>query len=208
MKILFGLIIILITTAGQLISSELKTNRDIIDSLTIDVISTYQARLTTGGGDSLLIGIEKLDREAGNYLKVLIGNFFSKNSFRVFRNYNQVSSFQGLIIEIADFKVEVKYSKPFEKSFFGKDFVRRQINFKIKGQIYTGNNQQVEQAIEKETMVEDEIPYASISEVDESPYEFTRGEREEFSFWEKMYEPVITVASVAVIVYLFFTQRS
>ncbi len=176
--------------------------------LTFDVFSAYQDHLVHNGKDSILIQVEKLDREEGNYLRVFIGNLFSQKSFRVFRNYNEVSSFQGLIVEIDKFNIGVKYSKPFEKSFLGRNFVHRQIHFHIKGQIYDGSGQRVEQAIESNYLVEDDIPYDDISEADESSYGFTIGKREEFSFWEKIYEPVITIGAVAIIVYLFFTQRN
>ncbi len=208
MKILFSLILLVITTTGREMSSELKTNRDIIDSLTVDVISNYQDRMSDGSADSLLIDVGKLNQDAGNYLRVLIGNLFTEKSFIVFRNYNDVSSFQGLIVDIDYFDIGVEYSKPFVKTFLGMDYVHRRIHLKLKGQIYKGSRQKVEQAIDKEVTFKDEIPYDSVSQVEESPYGFTKGKREDFSFWEKIYEPAIAIASVAIIVYLFFAQRS
>jgi len=208
MKIPYSLLYILIPIATQALSSDIQTNREIVDSLTYDAISTHQSQMTGNGSDSLLIRVENLDPDEGNYLRVFFGNYFSQKSFRVYRNYNEISSFQGLIVEIDNFKISIKYSKPFEKSFLGMNFVHRQVHYQMNGQIYSGDGQIVEQAIKSSVLIEDEIPYGSITEVDESPYGFTIGKREDYSFWEKIYEPVITIGSVAIIVYLFFSQRS
>ena len=208
MKILFSLILLVTIASGQEMSSELKTNRDIIDSLTVDVFSNYQFRVSDGSSDSLILNVGRLEQDKESYLRVLIGNLFSENSFRVFRNYNELSSFQGLIVEIDKFDIGVTYSKPFEKSFLGVDYVHRQIQFNLKGQVYRGRTHEVERALNKDITIKDEILYASISQADESPFGFTKGKRKDFSFWEKISEPTIVIVSVAIIVYLFFAQRS
>jgi hypothetical protein len=208
MKLLLNSVLISFLSIIQVQSSEIRTNIEIVDSLTNQVLQKYRNNSEIGSPDTLLIIVNNLDRDARNYLQILIGNHYSKKSFKVFRNYNEVSSFEGVIVEIDNFDVDINYSKPYDSSFFGKSYVRRQIHYKIRGQFYKSRDKQVEQALDKETLVEDEIPYERIADVEESPYKFTQGKRADFTFWEKVSEPVVTVAAVAIIVYLFFTQRT
>jgi hypothetical protein len=158
--------------------------------------------------DSLAIDVSELEWEKSNYLKVLIGNLATKKSFKVFRNYNQTSSFQGLVLTITQFTTYVEYSKPFEKTFFGENFVSRRIETELRGQFYSARSDEIIKAIDKKTKYSDEIPYGIIADIENSGYSFSKGIREDYSFWEKIYEPVLVVASVGVVVYLFFTQRT
>ena len=62
--------------------------------------------------------------------------------------------------------------------------------------------------IDKDIKYTDEIPYGIIAEIEDPNYTFSQGKREDYTFWEKIYEPVLVIASVGVVVYLFFTQRT
>lgn len=54
-----------------------------------------------------------------------------------------------------------------------------------------------------------ELLYADkFTELEKSPYSFTKGTTTELSLWQEVLEPVMVVTSVAVIVYLFYTVRS
>ncbi len=192
---------------GKSYSREIS-NISVIDSL---VVSSIQEEFETIHGedaDSLAIDVSELEWERSNYLKILVGNLATEKSFKVFRNYNPTSSFQGLALTINQFKISIKYSKPFEKSFFGKNFTTRRIETELRGQFYLARTEEVKKAINKKAQYTDEIPYRSIADIENSNYHFARGKREDYSFWEKIYEPALVIASVAVVVYLFFTQRT
>ncbi|TFG95628.1 MAG: hypothetical protein E4H13_13145 [Calditrichales bacterium] len=109
---------------------------------------------------------------------------------------------------ISVFNPEIKYSEPFEKTFFGRNFVKRQITVEVSGQIYSPLTSVVSQTINKSPRVVDEIAQGSIEDLERSAYRFTQGIKAGYSFWEKFYEPALAVTSVALIVYLFFTQRT
>jgi len=183
-------------------------NISIIDSLVVfSIIGQFDA-IRSEDTDSLAIDVSELESEKSNYLKILIGNLAAEKSFTVFRNYNPTSSFQGLVLTINQFTTKIEYSKPFEKSFLGKNYVNRRIETDLRGQFYSARTKEVKKVIDKKLRYEDNLLYSQISDVENSNYGFSKGNREDYTFWEKIYEPVLVIASVAIVVYLFFTQRT
>ena len=188
-------------------AEELK-NLDIVDSLVVSGIQKNIDAFDYNQNDSLAIDLSELDREKKNYLTILIGNLANENSFKVFRNYNPTSSFQGLVLTINQFSTSIEYSKPYEKAFLGKNFITREIKVGLRGQFYYAHTDEIVKSVEQESLYTDEIYYSLISEIEDPNYDFSRGKREDYSFWEKIYEPVLVIASVGIVVYLFFTQRT
>lgn len=209
MKKSFSIIflIFLVLLCRKNVAAEIN-NIDIIDSLVVSSIEVQFETIQIDGVDSLAIDVSGLEWEKSNYLKILIGNLASEKSFKVFRNYNPTSSFQGLVLTISQFAASIEYSKPFEKSFLGKNYVTRRIETEVTGQFYLASTEEVIKVINKKTLYADEIPYGIVTEIENVNYGFSKGKREDYSFWEKIYEPVLVIASVGVVVYLFFTQRT
>jgi hypothetical protein len=199
--------IFLLVLHGENYSGEIY-NISVIDSLVITNIIANIDALESENSDTLAIDVSELDWEKSNYLKILIGNLAAENSFKVFRNYNSSSSFQGLVLTINQFTSKIEYSKPYDKAFLGKSFVSRKFEIELKGQIYSAHTDEVINAIDKDIKYTDEIPYGIIAEIEDANYSFSQGKREDYTFWEKIYEPVLVIASVGVVVYLFFTQRT
>jgi hypothetical protein len=192
---------------GKIYAVELN-NIDAIDSMVVISITDQFESLRNENNDSIAFDVSNLDLEKRNYLKILIGNLAIEKSFKVFRNYNPTSSFQGLVLTISQFTTSIEYSKPFEKSFLGKNYVNRRIETDLRGQFYSARTNEVKKIIDKKSQYNDDIPYSLISDVEYSNYKFSKGNREDYSFWDKIYEPVLVIASVATVVYLFFTQRT
>jgi hypothetical protein len=184
------------------------SNIDVIDSLVVSTITEHFESIQTDGMDSLAIDVSGLEWEKSNYLKILIGNLATSKFFKVFRNYNPTSSFQGLVLTISQFTTSIEYSIPFEKSFLGKNFVTRRIETEITGQFYSARIEEVKKVIDTRTHYTDDIPYEMVAEIENVNYGFSKGKRVDYSFWEKIYEPVLVIVSVGVVVYLFFTQRT
>jgi hypothetical protein len=210
MRTVFSCLFIVLLSITQDTGSavNLPSNRAIIDSLTIEIFTANMRGVNLKSNDSVAIDVNGLHRESADYLRILLGNVLAGNSFIIFRNYNQASSFQGLIIEVDEFNTKVFYSKPFEKSFFGKNYVLRRIEIEVNGQMFWLHSQRVEKAIRDKISFKDEILYSAIDQVEDSAYHFTHGQLEDFSFWDKIFEPALALASVGILVYLFFSQRS
>jgi len=203
MKIIFLLILYLITGFAREDQQELKTNLQIADSLTFLVLLDRLPEIQAKNIDSIAIDVSRLAPEKQNYLRILLGNWFFSHSFQVFRNYHQGMSFQGTVFEITKYELNINYSKPYEKKFLESDFVKREISFEMNGQFFAAAEQRLEITVNTKKVFSDEIPYMEIP-----GYSFARGKREDYSFWDKVYEPVLTLTSVAILVYLFFSQRS
>ena len=208
MKIVLGIILFFGAVFEGSIPSEGIPNRSIIDSLMISVIAEGLEDYQSEVADSLAIDVSSLDTDIKSYLKILVGNIATEKSFKVFRNYIPGSSFEGLVLTINLCEANVIYSKPYEKSFLDENFVQRKIHINIKGQLYSIRSDRILKAIEKKLEYTDEIPYKIIAQLENSSYSFCKGIREGYSIWDKLYEPALAIASVAIIVYLFFTQRT
>jgi len=204
---LFIVLVYLVVMRGGSIAGEIN-NIEIIDSLVISSITEQIEVLQNEGVDSIAIDVSGPGWEKSNYLIILIGNLATKKSFKVFRNYNATSSFQGLVLTINQFSTSIEYSKPFEKSFLGKNYVTRRIETEVRGQFYLARTKEVKNFIDKKVNYTDDIPYGIIADVENINYGFSKGKREDYSFWDKIYEPILVIASVGVVVYLFFTQRT
>ena len=200
-------VIFFVVLSGKNYAQEIS-NIGRIDSLITSVLQGHFDELRSEGYDSLVIDVAKLDWEKGNYLKILIGNQAAKNSFKVFRNYNESSSFQGLVLTIDQFSIKIEYSRPYNKAFLGRNYIERRFDINLNGQFYFIRNDEVLRPIDIVSKFSDELLYGSIEDVEDSNYSFSKGRREDYTFWEKIYEPVLVIASVGVVVYLFFTQRT
>ena len=98
--------IFLVGSYGNGLAEE-KTNIGIIDSLVILSVKGAFESIEGIGTDSLAIDVSEVEREKGNYLKILVGNLAIEKSFKVFRNYNRTSSFQGLVFTINQLDIKI-----------------------------------------------------------------------------------------------------
>ncbi len=200
-------VIFFVILSGKNYAQEIS-NIGRIDSLITSAMQGHFDELSYEEYDSLVIDVANLSWENGNYLKILLGNQAAKNSFKVFRNYNSSSSFQGLVLTIDQFSIKIEYSRPYNKAFLGRNYVERRFDIHLKGQFYFLRNDEVLRPINIVSKFSDELLYGNIEDVESSNYNFSKGKREDYTFWEKIYEPVLVIASVGVVVYLFFTQRT
>lgn len=182
-------------------------NDSIVDSMLVSVLNQKIFELKGRETDTLGIKIGDFEPEVKHYLKILIGNLAVKNSFYVYRNYNTSSSFHGILIDLDLFDIGIFYSKPYSKSFLGRNYINRKVNINVRGQIYSAKSEFVYYSIEEKLQYEDEVLYRNIEKLETSGYNFMNGKRTDFSFWDKIFEPALAVTSVALIVYLFFSQR-
>jgi hypothetical protein len=208
MKFLLCTYFAFLALAGDEKIDQVQTNETVIDSLIVAVVSEKIKEISRENKDSLAIDASALDIELAHYLQIVIGNLAAEKSFIVMRNYNQTSSFQGLILVIKSFKTKVSYSKSNISSYLGGKRLQRTIMIEIKGQIYQVPSDIVLSSIDTAVTYEDGIDYDSIDEMEKSNYHFTKGEQGYYSFWDRIFEPALVITSIAALVYLFFTQRT
>jgi hypothetical protein len=185
-----------------------QTNLAVIDSLTQTIVEENLSGVEFSTGDTVALQIELEDRQKVIYCQQLISQILEKKSLTVFRNYNQLSSFHGMVIEISRYNATVLYSEPRTDGFLGENHANRTIQVHLIGQLFEAGDSRVRRSIENEKLFQDEIVYGQIEELEASEYGFTRGRRQGYSGWETYVEPFLVVSSVVVVVLLFFTQRN
>jgi hypothetical protein len=183
-----------------------ESNMHLIDSLLIEYLTTELAGLGTNG-DSIAIYSDLIDADSENYLRFRLADLLHRKSFRVFRNYNQVPAFQGVVIDIQEFEPIVEYSVPFNQTPLSEAQERREITLIIAGQIYKASDGMILKSLDNEVSFADTVFVSNLQSREVSPYRFTKGKRIKYSSWEIYFEPLLIISTAGVIVYLFFSQR-
>ncbi len=202
-----NLIIFILLIFSRLYAGD-QPNIAIIDSLAEDIIKEILSGVQLSNEDTVALQIELENLQEVRYCQQLVSEILKQNSLTVFRNYNQLSSFYGLVIEISRFEVTVLYTEPDGDGLLGEDYTNRIIQVYLSGQIYNPHSGRIYNSISDERLYQDEIVYSLIGDMDVSEYGFSRGKRQGYSWWELYMEPFLVVSSVAVVVLLFFTQRN
>jgi hypothetical protein len=185
-----------------------QSNIVVIDSLSGEIIRENLQNASLAAGDTVALQIDLEDSREAVYWRNLLGDILAEKSLTVFRNYNQLASFHGWVIEIARFRVTIVYSDPYSNGLFGEEFTGRTVQVFLRGQLYDAQSGRIYASIDTAGVFSDEIGYGSVAEKEISDYGFTHGSRQGYSLWEVYLEPILVVSSVAVVVLLFFTQRN
>jgi hypothetical protein len=198
----FFVFLILLSSASEATESNLF----VIDSL----LTQYVKRELVGigaQGDSIAIKCDLIDTDSEKYLRFRLADLLHRNSFRVFRNYNQVTAFQGVVIDIREFEAIVEYSVPFNQTPISEAQERREITLIITGQMYKASDGMILESFDDEASFADTVFVSSLQSREASPYMFTRGKWIKTSSWDRYFEPLLIISTAGVIVYLFFSQR-
>jgi hypothetical protein len=207
-SILGRVLAFMLTAYGGAVPAQELRNIDIIDSMLYHVLGELDTSLASIPGDTLYLII---DGEAGryeNYLGMRIGNFFKERRHVVLRNYDLLSAFDGIRMVTNRFGCTVEYSKPFARSFLGRRYVQRSIHLTMEGQVLEGQERSVRFPLRYSRNYRDELAESRLDELETTEYPFTVGQRSGYSRWQSLIEPVITIAVVSGIIYLFYIQRS
>jgi hypothetical protein len=180
-----------------------KTALKVIDSLTLNIIEEQLADITRNAEDSIVIDVGALTSEKGEYLYTILGNLFMDKEWIVYRNFNQSKAFQGKVLKLSRFQVNMWY---LDQNSDLKQ-VLRHFYVDIKGQLFSGFSGHILKAFSGERAHRDYV--------DRQQFEYEQGnldyyiieQRQNMTFWDKIIEPALVIATAGVVVYLFFSQR-
>jgi hypothetical protein len=111
-------------------------------------------------------------------------------------------------IRIEQFETGIVYEQN-SKGFLGLETETiRENKISISGWIENIDDKKIQKSIILNKIFTDTLETGNITNLENSPYSFTKGIMNKHSLWTKIVEPVLVVSSVATIVYLFFTVRS
>ncbi len=146
------------------------------------------------------------------YLNLKLGasyNIFEDQIIKSFQIRGQKTStvnnsLENLALSYTIENTSVNYGEIFRDGFFGDNLVQRKIS--ITGTYWL----QVRESMVKNFYYEnsDTINVGDIQELDNSSYPLTKGKIPSEPFLSNLFEPVIAIATAAVVITLFFTVRS
>lgn len=184
---------------ASLQSSEIKNNLQWIESNLAQVFDSLQfdSRITKAAAANINFGAVK--GEYKGFLKNNLINWLEKNT--------NSDPGPGKKLSVEQFNIQIVYEQ--NSSGFlglGTTYYRRN-QIVLQGWIAEESGAEIDAIQFKRDFVQ-KLETDDFTELEESPYSFTRGKTLELSMWTKTIEPVMALSAVAVIVYLFFSVRS
>ncbi len=196
MKRIFPLIAILLITGA--VNAQVRTNIEIIGGLigkSVDGIIPVELKKDNK------VFICYSSPESYSFLKNMVIEKTGRSA-----NVNTQLSGSDYIFNYALEEVKVKYGECFTKSFFGRNYVEREVT--VTG--FAGFNAPEKSAgtIRFTQSEKDTVEYGGLKELANSAYPFTNPEIPSEPFFSSILEPVIAVGAAITTIYLLFTVRS
>lgn len=190
------LMLMLVTDGGS--QKGRPTNYDILNAQ----IDTLAAAVTgvLSRGHERMVWIKTGTRPVDNFVRQRIIENLLKDKFRVMSD----SAF-SMVVRIIVPLVEVTYSAPVVSHIFGSSDVIRTIRSEYDVEI--SDSTQTTFAKSYSMAFSDTVSESEIPDLEIGSYAFLHGKIESKNFLDTVFQPVLFVASAAVIVYLFFTLR-
>ncbi len=116
-----------------------------------------------------------------------------------------VSSSRGPSLHVMVPSVNVTYSAPVATHIFGSADVVRSIRSDYDFEI--ADSDRIVYAKSYSFVFSDTVKESQIAELESGSYDFLRGKSDPGGFFDTMLQPILFIASAAVVIYLFFTLR-
>jgi len=185
-----------------------ESNQVVVEKLLRQATRQLEQQLDTAGSTGVVaLRTVGLDYMTASFVNRQMGNELLQSGREVFRNFKADSTFEGTVVELTAFDVVIVYSRPKSNGFFSDDSVQRRIVVQLEGQAFAQPGGKLLAAVKIEQAQEDRIKYRQIDKLEQSPYSFSKGVRAGLSSMDKIIEPALIVSGLAVIFYLFFSQR-
>lgn len=174
------------------------TNYDVLNSQ-IDTLAVAVTGVLSDGHDRMIC-VKTGTRPVDNFVRQRIIEYLLRDKFRVMGD-SRCSEVVRIIVPL----VEVTYSAPVVSRIFGSADVIRTIRSEYDVEI--SDSSQTTFAKSYSMAFSDTVSESKIPDLETGSYSFLHGKIEGTSFLDTVLQPVLFVASAAVIVYLFFTLR-
>ncbi len=165
-----------------------------IDSLAVLVTGVLS------GGHAQSVYLRTGSRTVDDFVRQRLIENLMRNKFQVARD-----SAASAIIRVLVPLVKVEYSAPVASHIFGASDVMRTVRSEYDVEI--SDSARVSFAKSFSIVFRDTVSEGDIPDLEAGSYSFLHGRVESRSFLDTVLQPVLFVASAAVIVYLFFTLR-
>lgn len=190
--------LILFLAAGNDSSARRPTNFDIFNRQ-LDTLSAKVASALKNDNVTSLV-LETGPRSVDGFVRMKLLEHLLKDKFTILEDSASTS-----VVRVNVPLLEVSYSAPVKSHIFGSSDVVRSMRSEYDVEISDGGKVAFAKSFTlsfQDTVSESEIP-----ELEAGSYNFLHGRIESRAFLDTVLQPVLFVASAAVIVYLFFTLR-
>lgn len=174
------------------------TNYDVLNAQ-VDSLSTAVTGVLSAEHDKSVF-LKTGPRVIDGFVRQRLLENLLKDKFRVVSDSGAAS-----VVRVLVPLLEVTYSSPVTSHIFGSSDVVRKMRSEYDVEISDSSQVTFAKSFVmafRDTVSESDIPY-----LESGSYDFLHGRIESRSFFDNVLQPVLFVASAAVIVYLFFTLR-
>ncbi len=153
---------------------------------------------------TVILKFEGLSPEEKAFCRVRLIKYFNSRGVNVLQSAKEQNEENGLVFTLAEFKPQIEYvERLLAVAGFGRG-VQRRVRLTLKA--WTGRGKLRYWQLQSFTM--DRIKRSQTTELEQSPYAFTRGKWVTYSIWTRLLEPFIVIGSMSVLIYLFYTLRT
>ena len=179
---------------------QVKTNYQIITEQSEVILDSLMKSLPDSA-KNIELGMNNLYPERRSFMINTIGRIAGK--------YNKTVSLESgnLKIDFQQMEIRPVYNEESLKLLGLNKKIRRELGLSLSGYVKDLGSGTIKSIFDSEKKFEDIISSSDISNLEKSPYTFTRGSFENKLKWTKYIEPGIVVASVSVLIYLFYSMR-
>ncbi len=192
------MVLILALASGNVSAAGRPTNLDIFERQ-LDTLSAKVASVLRNDNVTSLM-LESGSRSADMFVRQNLLEHLLNDKFTVLNDSATAS-----VVRVGVPLMEVSYSAPVKSHIFGASDVLRSMRSEYDVEI--SDSGRVAFAKSFAMSFQDTVSESEIPELEVGSYGFLHGRIESTAFLDTVFQPVLFVASAAVIVYLFFTLR-
>lgn len=194
---IIGLSLIIFQTAfGQSVDS----NHDIIrDQIISGLDSLQMADLVKPSKLKIVFGMP--DGEKRAFLNSTLIQYFARREITI----NSANA--DKVLHIERFDVQITYAERISRWLGLEKSYERHVDIQIEGWLEEINQGRIIKAFDFKRQYRDQPGEVKLERIEASNYSFTRGAIADTSAWTKYLEPAVVIASVSVLIYLFFNMR-
>lgn len=199
-KTIYILIVVNFIYSILLSQESIKSNELILKELSAQALESYIQNIQLNESDTI-----KIKYVYNNNVQFLYDFLIDYLKNKKKYNLKITENIDGNYLEYLINKLEINYSKPYRDKFLGEKRINRNVTIEYSFK-FIQNDGQVD--VKPITVnYTDTVNYNSLEVIENKLLPLTMAKIPEDSFIEKYTIPIITISTLSIIVYLFFTIR-
>jgi hypothetical protein len=193
-------ITVLILGLTTLASSKAKTNFEILREQT-DIAVNSLLKMLPDSVKQIELQTDNLDAEKRFFLSNIFAKAAGEQKITISFEEGEFS------IKPEILEIQIVYNENTTKMIGFKTDVSRLIKISFSGFIQNNLNKNIYKSFNYSPQFEDSVWASQVSELEKSPYTFTKGILKNKLGWTRYIEPGIVIVAVSGLIYLFYSMR-